>query len=148
VERVSKVAEATTVTEAHISTVVTAAVGITVGAGAITGGAADIGAIRVTVTDGGSDLDLGGRTGGDTRMGTGTALGGDIPILTIIRTVLLAIHALITGTTILPPQIPAHDPGTTRRILRDLPYHQGLRITRPVMVRMMSRALPLFQLTG
>ena len=150
----SRVAEATPRTVARITTVVLAAAGITVvlaaaditvvlvaaditvGGGGITAGAVDIGAIRATVMAGVSDLDSGGRIGGDTRMRTDTTLGGAQPILTI------------TLTMTHPHQIPAHNPSTTRRILQDLPWPYDLRTTRPVMVRVTNRVLPLFQLTG
>jgi hypothetical protein len=116
-------------------TVVIVAAGIMAG-GDITAGAVDIGAIRATVMAGVSDLDSGGRIGGDTHMRTDTTLGGAQRIRTI------------TLTTTHPHQIPAHNPSTTRRILRDLPWPYDLRTTRPVMVRVTNRVLPLFQLTG
>jgi len=130
------------------ATAATTAADTMVGAGAITGGAAEVGAIQVMVGVGDSGLDSagGGHTGIHTT--TATALGGDTRILTTIRIVLLATNALITGTTILRHQIPGHKPRTTRRLLRDHPRRQDLRTIRPVMVRMMSRAVPFFQLTG
>ena len=76
-------AEATPVMAAAVSTAVIVAeetmVGggaTTVGGGATTVGVAVIEVMGVTVTDGASDLDLGGRIGGDTRMRTATAQGG------------------------------------------------------------------------
>jgi hypothetical protein len=112
---------------------------------AITGGVADIGVIRVMDTDGDSGLDLDGRTGGDTtHMHIAMLL-----ILTIIRTTVPpAIRALITETIHLLHQIPAHGPGTPRKIPQDLLRQQDLRTTRPVKARMTSRVPPLFLLTG
>jgi len=133
-----------------VTTVVIVADPTMVGTEVTTVGVAGIGAILVmvvtaTVTDG--DLALASAGGGHTGIltGTGTALGGDIRILTTIRIVFPAIHALITGTMILHRQM-ARDPRTILRILRDLLWQQDLRPTHPVMV--MSRALLLFQLTG
>jgi len=128
-------------------TAATTAVDTTADAGAITDGAAEVGAIRVTagVGDSGWDSAGGGHTG--IRTTTVTALG-DTPILTTIHIVLLATIALITGTTILPRRIPDHNPGTTRRLLRDHPRRQGHRTTRPVKVRMIGQGVASFPLTG
>ena len=145
-ERVFMVAEATMVTAADISTVAIAAAAITVGAEAITVGGVATGAIRVMATDGDSDLDSGGRIGGDTPMRTGIALGGVHRIPTITPIVLQAIRALITAATILLRQTPARNPRTTRRTLRG--WRQARQTIGPGMVRMRNRALPLFPLTG
>jgi len=90
--------------------------GITVGAGAIADGAADM--VAIPGTDGGSVLD--GRMGGGIRMGTATTPGGIIPTLTITATripVLRVTHALTTVTMILHRWIPAQ--GRTRNVPRD-----------------------------
>jgi len=69
----------------------------TAGAGATTDGVADIGATRVTATDGDSVLALaGGPIGQGTRIHTDMALGG-IPTIRIMR--LMATHTLTMGTT-------------------------------------------------
>lgn len=124
---------------ATVEEVITAAivaVATTVGVGAATAGVADIGVIRDMVTDG--DLALGGRTGGDIRMSIATALGGTLPILTIIQIIaLLAIHARTTGTMILRRRIP--DQATIRMESQDLGDHlcgEGLatRTTQQMIV--------------
>ena len=130
------------------ATAVTMAADTMAGAGAITVGAAEVGAIQVTVGVGGSGLDLAGAGHTGIHTTTVTALGGDTPILTTIRTALLATLALITGTTILHHQIPGHNPITIPRLLRDHPQQEDLRATRPVIVGLMSRAVPFSQLTG
>jgi hypothetical protein len=95
------------------------------GAAATTVGVADIGAIVVTVMDGDSASVLGGHMGGDIRMVTATAPGGMLPTL-IITIALRAIHVHTTGTTtILPRQIPARTPGTTRRNLGGRPCRKA-----------------------
>src|SRR5579862_7054178 len=122
------------------------------GAGAITVGGSEVGAIQVMVGVGAGvgDSGLDSAGAGHTRIHTATALGGDTRILTTTRIVLLATIALITETTILRNQIPGHKPGptATRRLLRDHPRGQDLRTIRPVMVRTMSRAVSFFQLIG
>jgi hypothetical protein len=130
----------------------TMAVDTMAGAGATTGtGVADIGVTLVTVvTATAGDSALASAGGGHTGIltDTVTALGGDTHILTIIRLVFLAIHARITETTIRPHPIPARNLETTGRILLNLSRRQDLRTTHLVMVRMMSRRVPLFPLIG
>jgi hypothetical protein len=133
-EGVSRVAEPTMVTEAHIPTVVIAAAGTMAGAVGITDtdGGEDIGVIRATVTDGDSAWASAG--GGPTGLHTDmvTALGGDTRILILIRPARLAMIALLAGTTIRPRPIPVHNRRTTRLI----------------MMPSMSPVLPYFRLTA
>jgi hypothetical protein len=124
-------AEVTMATAADIPTLVTMEVATTedtvvmVGTGAMDGvaattvGAADIGAMHTTVTDGDWVLALGGRIGvGDIRIATATALG-TLPTLTTTRIIVLRdTHVLPTGTT-LRLRIPAQNPGVTQQSLGD-----------------------------
>ncbi len=125
-------AEVTMATAADIPTLVTMEVATTedtvvmVGTGAMDGvaattvGAADIGAMHTTVTDGDWVLALGGRIGvGDIRIATATALG-TLPTLTTTRIIVLRdTHVLPTGTMTLRLRIPAQNPGATQQSLGD-----------------------------
>jgi hypothetical protein len=87
--------------------------------GATTDGVADIGATRVTATDGDSVLALaGGPIGQDTGILTGMALGG-LPTITrttrLTATHTLTMGATTTGATTLPRQILDRDLATTPR---------------------------------
>ena len=113
---------------------------------AITDGAAEVGAGAIQVMVGVGGWDSAG--GGHTRIHTATVLGGDTRILITIRLVLPATIVLTTGTTILRHQIPSHGPKTTLRLPRDHPRRRDPRTIRPVMMRMMSRAVPFSQWIG
>lgn len=126
-EGASKAVEATLATVEEAIPAAIVAVGTMVGAAA-TAGVADIGVIQDTVTDGDLDLGLAGHIGGNIRMGTATAPGGMLLILTITQTiVLLAIRAHTTGTMILLRLTP--DQAPTRMESRDRgdhPCREGL----------------------
>ena len=116
-----------------------------VGAGATdgaAGGAAGIGAIRVTAGDGDSDLVLVGRGGdgdGVTRMRIMATLLGTTHTRIMTRILALpATHvpAMVTGMTILPRQIPTQTPDTILRSPGELPRTEELvaQITGAVML--------------
>jgi hypothetical protein len=112
-----------------------------------TGGVADIGVTRATVTDGDGDSDMVGvgRIGGDTHTRIATALGRVLPTPTIIRTLVhlaMLVPMVETETTILRRQIPARDPTAILRRTA-LPT----RTTRPA-AKQLSRMLRFSPLTG
>ena len=109
-------------------------------------GVADIGAIQATVGAGVSDLALGGRGVGDTRIATSTALRITLPTPTTIRRIALqATGALPTRTTTLRYRIPPRDPEAAPQALGD--PRQELRATKLALSPPFGRGLRFCRLT-